>query len=127
MTKVERSNLRDRESEFCVLAVRAVDGDLLDDASYCRKHALDVALGAHRCSGVQGDRRPLDVTLRVRTNAPVCKCPQGNCEKRGEVTLELRTSDGELLMLVWLCMSCIRNCLCLSWELAPDTNVRLMD
>ncbi len=38
-------DLCDGQSRFSVLAVRLVDGDLLDDASYCRKHALEVALG----------------------------------------------------------------------------------
>ena len=47
--RVEQSaiscDLCNQKSRFCVLAVRVVDGDLLDDASYCRKHALEVALG----------------------------------------------------------------------------------
>ena len=46
MRQIEQScDLCDRESGFSVLAVRVPDGELMDDASYCRKHALEVALG----------------------------------------------------------------------------------
>ena len=43
-------DLCDRESEFVVMAVHNIDGELLDYADYCRPHALKLALGKLRHS-----------------------------------------------------------------------------
>ena len=93
-------DLCDRESRFSVLAVRLVDGDLLDDASYCRKHALEVALGL-RGRWIRFSLSRLGRTLH-QCYIDSCDCPPAklyrcaHCSRLADVWLTA-CDDDELL------------------------------
>ena len=62
--------LCNQSSEFAVIAVR-FDGELLDNADYCRRHALELALSRHSCQ------------LRIRSEhlgAPLDQCYRDRCD-----------------------------------------------
>jgi hypothetical protein len=82
--KVMNCSLCDRKTRFTVIAVRVVDGDLLDDIDCCRKHALELALGGGDLSITITSRRlgtQLDQCYRDG-----CSCLPANLDRCARCT-----------------------------------------